>query len=687
MLYSLIALAFGNPQQASIALKQSNCAKAIAAYPAPVESHYKLAIGQCHLSMGNFDEATKLLQEVDGDFQHLAAELLAQTALLHLQPNQALLFAQNLQSPKAQLIKAQAYLHLEEYYQTRDLLRPLLTNQNNGDGYIPQPNEIDPAQVRWLLAESARLRGATTSAIPVYWRIWMSNPTSKYSELSAERLIALGERIPDSTTEIGRERIARRARTLRKLQLHQAALQLLDILPQPETQEDLRKYAYYVFSAKEYKRALMMFQSLENLDDEDYYHMAVSAVRSGDYDASSLYYHSLIAQFPRSKWADYASFKIAYLEYDRGDLEKAIILFEEHLQRFPTSKHADEARYFSAWSFTKLQRYEEAKNMYAIVQRQHFSSSLAPGAAFWHAWILQQEGQQEAAIEGFEYLLSTWPNSGYSWQATHYLQRRFPQKEIAVVPPPPALLDVPAFHLGQDLAEIGFEQEAQNQLLPLISVVSGHKEASLVLAHALIDAGAYRDAQKIAGPYCTQPWKGGDPLAMQACYPRPQYEIVQSTLHGHDLPAHLPYAIMTAESGLNPTVSSPAGARGMMQLMPYVAESLHQQTYPTQIFDPDQLFLSGYNITLGTQELMRLYTSLQDTALSDPLPATIAGYNAGEEAVRRWLSLYEETPSVAEFSDDIGYSETRKYNRRVLGYLMNYLYIYGEPSKDLPKEP
>jgi soluble lytic murein transglycosylase-like protein len=41
------------------------------------------------------------------------------------------------------------------------------------------------------------------------------------------------------------------------------------------------------------------------------------------------------------------------------------------------------------------------------------------------------------------------------------------------------------------------------------------------------------------------------------------------------------------------------------------------------------------------------------------------------------MSLYEAPPEIAEYSDDIGYTETRRYNRRVLGYLMTYRYVYG----------
>ena len=55
----------------------------------------------------------------------------------------------------------------------------------------------------------------------------------------------------------------------------------------------------------------------------------------------------------------------------------------------PKSKHADEARYFIGWSLLKLGQHDAASAMFTEVQTKHFTSSLAPGAAFWHASLLQ----------------------------------------------------------------------------------------------------------------------------------------------------------------------------------------------------------------------------------------------------------------------------------------------------------
>ena len=679
------------PNDIGIALRQGNCGKAAEYTPAIGEWNYQLAIGKCLIALGQIDRATDMLSQIEAPWQGHALMYQAEGASLLQQHDQAILLSQSIlgmpNTPKelsesASLILAKSYIATGKYIEARDLLRPLLTPRRSKDGYIPPAGAIDPAEVRWWLAEGARLRGAPSAAIPVYWRIWMSNPTSVHAQFAEEKLIELGERIPNSTTDTGRQQIERRAKTLRKLQLHKAALELLDQLPVPTTEQSKRTYAYYVFSAKDYPRAVKLLDALANKTDKDLYHLAVASVRSGDYDASGLFYRRLLKDFPTSKWADISSYKLGYLEYDRGNLELAIPLFEEHLERMPKSRHADEARYFMGWSLLKLGKWNEASNMFTEVQTKHFRSSLSAGAAFWHAYILQQNGQHTEAQKGFEYVVKTWPTSGYAWQAGLYIDIKYPTVTLVSLDTAPyndlpKVLDISAFHTGRALAEVGFESLAAAELRPLIESVQDDRKAKLLLAHALIEAGSYKEAQSLAKPHCVKPWKGGDPLAQQACYPKPHKAIIESIIGEHSLDANLPFAIMTAESALQPRVSSPVGARGMMQLMPYVAEELHPLLFAHQPFDPDTLFQSGYNVSLGTKELMKLSDNMADLTLDDPLPMVIAGYNGGEEAVRRWMGVYDSPPSVAAFSDDIGYSETRRYNRRVLGYLMTYRYVYG----------
>jgi soluble lytic murein transglycosylase len=280
-------------------------------------------------------------------------------------------------------------------------------------------------------------------------------------------------------------------------------------------------------------------------------------------------------------------------------------------------------------------------------------------------------GDTETEAAGLRAVLSSWPTSGYSWLAAERLEQTWPTQEIVAPPSPPEALAGTDWNLGVSLADVGLDGWARERLRSLKGSATS-KEAKLALAHALIGAGDYVTAQRLARPYCTASWKGGDPIAMQACYPRPQGELVRRVASAASLDENLPYAIMTAESALKPWVSSPAGARGLMQLMPELGAELHELRGYATPYHPDDLYQPGYNAALGVTELGRLYGEFGG------LPMSIAGYNGGAEAVRRWLGNYPTPPDLDRFSEDVGYTETRRYVRRVLGYLQAYRYIYGD---------
>ena len=108
--------------------------------------------------------------------------------------------------------------------------------------YIPDPMDANPAEARWL-AEGARLRGA-----PRGWQIGIvsnltDNPTSDFAEKAEKRLISMGERIPDSTTETGRNYIKRRAKSFRTLQHHKESIELLDLLPAQKSSPKTMAYS------------------------------------------------------------------------------------------------------------------------------------------------------------------------------------------------------------------------------------------------------------------------------------------------------------------------------------------------------------------------------------------------------------------------------------------------------------
>jgi soluble lytic murein transglycosylase-like protein len=98
----------------------------------------------------------------------------------------------------------------------------------------------------------------------------------------------------------------------------------------------------------------------------------------------------------------------------------------------------------------------------------------------------------------------------------------------------------------------------------------------------------------------------------------------------YQIPEALIRAVIQVESNYDPRAVSPVGAHGLMQLMPPTAQAMMVE----DIFDPRQ------NILGGTRYL-RVLANL----FNGDIHLTIAGYNAGENAVIRYGGIppYRET--------------------------------------------
>ncbi|HJN75369.1 MAG TPA: tetratricopeptide repeat protein [Myxococcota bacterium] len=544
----------------------------------------------------------------------------------------------------------------------------------------------------YWLAVGAEGRGDLDAALDAHRSNWAKNVKSPYSAASAERLAAMGSPVPDVGTAEGQELALTRARNLVKVYRAGEAIPLYDAIGEATGRSDAswtHELAMALFSAKDYPRSMAVMAELSPTEPgtkggaETLYHYALGTSRTGDYAAAADYYARLIELYPSTKRADTASYKLGYLAYDEGRLTDAIPLFSDHLERRPSTKHADETYWFLGWSCLRLGQLEEAEGWLDTLLAKHGSSSLAPQALYWKARIRGMQGDAAGETAALSRLLKSYPVSGHAWFAAERLGRTFPGiPEVEVPELDPAFVasneDV---SLGIALYEAGQFAWARERLVAAIPAAKAKgKTTALSYAHLLVEVGAYKDAQALAKPWCSKPWRAGEsPIATTACYPRPERLVVEGAAAEYGLHPLLPFAIMTAESALDPSVTSLAGARGLMQLMPDLAGELHAQRLPGDPYDPDRLYVPGYNAWLGTTEIGELYVRFHGAGVEPRLPLAIAGYNGGSEAVERWLVEYAEPPEVDWFAENISYSETRRYTRRVLGYLMTYRWIYGDP--------
>ncbi|HKY93364.1 MAG TPA: transglycosylase SLT domain-containing protein [Nevskiaceae bacterium] len=147
-------------------------------------------------------------------------------------------------------------------------------------------------------------------------------------------------------------------------------------------------------------------------------------------------------------------------------------------------------------------------------------------------------------------------------------------------------------------------------------------------------------------------------------YPRPYDREIADGAKRAGLPMEWLYAVLRQESLYDPRARSSADALGLLQLLPETARGVarrHDLPSPTRedLFDPPT------NVQLGAA-----YLREQADTFGGRFILALGAYNAGPNAVRRWLP---STPMEADvWIENVPYNETRNYIQRIVWHTTVY---------------
>lgn len=136
--------------------------------------------------------------------------------------------------------------------------------------------------------------------------------------------------------------------------------------------------------------------------------------------------------------------------------------------------------------------------------------------------------------------------------------------------------------------------------------------------------------------------------------------------------------LIRQESSFDVEAGSPAGARGLMQLMPATAASVARRL--DEPFDLPALTAdAGYNMRLGAAYLQGLLDQF-----GGALPLAAAAYNAGPSRVQDWIAGYGDPIAgpigMIDWIELIPFNETRNYVQRVIENVVIYRARLGTVS-------
>lgn len=416
---------------------------------------------------------------------------------------------------------------------------------------------------------------------------------------------------------------------------------------------------------------------------------ARSALRGGRPAVARGFYAELERRLPGHRLADDARLHGAETARDMGDLAAFTSMLMSIATDYPNGDMVDEGLFALA-----LSRIVEGDWAGAVLPLERSLAVAQSGRPYWAEGRPQYFlGRAKLALgqrdEGKALLASVvreFPLSYFMLLAHARLRSLDPALAASTLAEVRAgavesrfvVPDHPDLHRAEflravELVRVG-DAEAALEELETMGVRLKNASASLVLGSAALlgrigaaaeSHGLLRSSALWLRHYPSGAWRPVWELA----YPRPYRALVPLATARFAIPEHLAYAIMREESAFRPTVSSPAAAHGLMQMIVPTAKAMAK---PLGLaVDEQALKTPAINITLGC----RFLSVLTHRFDFNPLLA-IPGYNAGPGAPERWLS---KQPSVDFdlFVESIPYKETREYTKRVMKTMAAYAVLYG----------
>jgi soluble lytic murein transglycosylase len=397
------------------------------------------------------------------------------------------------------------------------------------------------------------------------------------------------------------------------------------------------------------------------------YRRARVLVRAGDAGAQAAL-AGFAQSFPSDTAAPTALYVLGDMLAERSDWTGAARWFSELIARYPADLRASLARFRLAAEAL----HDGLRDSAAAL----FEAEVAAGAPqrtsarFWLGKLAFIAGDSGAARATWLSLAREDSIGYYGLRARRELN--LPPLRIAAAPlPAPSPAVTASLGTIDTLLLAGLDTAAQAEVRAVLTRAPQQDVDALLAWSDGLAARGFGPAAVRLG------WQAAlkaptDPRVLRAIFPWPNRSAVEAEAAEFGVDPLLLVAIVRQESVFDAQASSPAGARGLAQLLPgtaaLTARGLDVTFYPEWITVPD------LNLHLGAAHLEELLQRF-----GGRVDAAAAAYNAGTTPVTRWLSR-PGSSDPDEFIELIPYQETRGYVRAVLRNRELYRALYVSPT-------
>lgn len=392
--------------------------------------------------------------------------------------------------------------------------------------------------------------------------------------------------------------------------------------------------------------------------------------RAGDGDLDGA-----LAVIGRSASGSYAALlrgEVALAAFHQGRDEEAYRLAAEAAAQSPQFAHPAYVAGLAAWGMGRadlaLAQFERA------ARADNAAPAQRAAAAFWTAraairtrrpqlyvpWMLQA-AQEPRTFYGLvaRRILGLAP--GFAWE-----------RDLAGVAEGAALAETAPGWRALALLQIGQQGRAEQELRRLWPIAQGNPGLLRAMLAVASQAGMADLAAQVAGLVQTT---DGRPRDYER-FPMPRLE----PLNGFRIDPALLYGLALQESRFEARAVSPAGARGLMQIMPATAGYILGDPNLRRVGGLRRLDDPAFSMEVAQRYLHYLGSH---GVVDGDLIRMLAAYNNGPGNVGRWAPNVRHQDDPFLFVESIPVAETRTYVQRVLTYSWIYASRLGLPAPSL----
>ncbi len=366
-----------------------------------------------------------------------------------------------------------------------------------------------------------------------------------------------------------------------------------------------------------------------------------------------------------------------------GNTPRAVAIYEELVRDYSGSSAERTARYRLGILAYREGEFADARRHFDRLRRAERSGDLRISATYWAARARLAEGDAAKVAEAERLFREVHNRAPFGYYGFLAADRLGIDPWTTLAPgPEPAPIDAETerkLSVIDLLSQAGLHEEAKAVLATITNSPPDSPEELIGLSVALAEHGFGQQAVLFG-------WRAHSALrgrwsanVLRAIYPLAYEEIILAEADSRRLDPNLVAAIARQESAFAPDVTSRAGARGLLQIMPetgrWWANRLGVRDYSDEL-----LYHPEINVHLGAAyfaDPQRRYSELQ---------LSLIAYNAGPTRARRWRQQPEYRIDPELFAERIPFRETRTYVRNVQSHFRIYSQLYSGFGEAQPAE-